>query len=355
MTSSPDNPGVSRPLEIERSFELLLGADGAHSSVRHHMMKYTRLNYTQSYIDTLWCEFQIQPTASSTFVISPNHLHIWPARVSTSDRSQSTSMMFIAIPSMDHSFTCTLFAPSHVFTELSSSPSSLPNFFNSHFPGVCPDLIPTSDLISQFTNSPHLPLISIICSPHHVYSSACILGDAAHAMVPFYGQGMNAGLEDVRVLFQFLDWKNVYSPRVYSSPQERTARRGAALEAYTEQRCADAASINRLALKNYEEMSQSVINPLYKVRKLLEEKFNVWAPWSGFRTQYSRISFGNDRYSVVEREVARQGKLLMALILLGLMGWGGLGIAVLRKWMRTKDGMRKLLRDWLQRLGVSSR
>ena len=82
--------------EIEISFDLMIGADGAHSAVRYHMMKYTRMDYQQEYIDTLWCEFQIQPTEGqvgtelySRFKISPNHLHIWPGR----------DQMFIAIPS----------------------------------------------------------------------------------------------------------------------------------------------------------------------------------------------------------------------------------------------------------------
>ncbi|KAK0516305.1 hypothetical protein JMJ35_000908 [Cladonia borealis] len=214
-----NQPASERHTEIAVDFDLLIGADGAHSATRYHMMKYARVNYTQSYIDTLWCEFRIPPSPTSTFIISPHHLHIWPAG----------SFMFIAIPSLDHSFTCTLFAPSSHFTTLASKPSLLPQFFHTHFPGVTPTLIHEQDLITQFTSNPHLPLISIKCSPHHFSSSAVILGDAAHAMVPFYGQGMNAGLEDVRVLFSFLDAHGVYPPNnttktpPITTPQPTTA------------------------------------------------------------------------------------------------------------------------------------
>ena len=338
---SSDQSTSSRPAEIAVNFNLLIGADGAHSATRYHMMKYARVNYTQSYIDTLWCEFRIPPSPSpasdSTFAISPHHLHIWPAG----------SMMFIAIPSLDHSFTCTLFAPSSYFETLASNPSSLlPQFFNTHFPGVTPNLIPEEDLISQFTSNPHLPLISIECSPYHYADSVVILGDAAHAMVPFYGQGMNAGLEDVRVLFDFLDAHGVYpntsTPSLSLSPPKTTPSSTSssplthALQSYTAHRTPDAHTISLLALHNYHEMSSSVQSPLYKLRKFIEESVELWAPWTGWRTQYERVSFGNERYSVVRREVGRQGRWLW-----GGMGILGMGVMVGAAWGLRRWGLRR--------------
>ncbi|KAL9117269.1 MAG: hypothetical protein Q9187_006198, partial [Circinaria calcarea] len=279
---NPTQPSLSksdqhRAKEIEVTFDFMIGADGAHSAVRYHLMKFSRLNYQQEYIDTLWCEFHIppipplasSPDPSHTFAISPNHLHIWPGG----------SFMFIAIPSLDRSFTCTLFAPSSTFSSLESSPTTtLAIFFATNFPGVSPELISPTDLLDQFTSNPHLPLISIKCTPYHHASSVVILGDAAHAMVPFYGQGMNAGLEDVRVLFDFLDAHNVYT--AHSTLAQRTAR-AAALEAYTAHRTPDAAAVNDLALRNYTEMRAGVTSPLYKVRKTLEESVDRWVPALG--------------------------------------------------------------------------
>ncbi|KAF2102824.1 FAD/NAD(P)-binding domain-containing protein [Rhizodiscina lignyota] len=314
--------------EIEVSFDFLIGADGAHSAVRYHLMKYTRMSYHQEYIDTLWCEFHIPPLAPSDpnyskydgFALSPNHLHIWPGG----------SFMFIAIPSLDKSFTCTLFLPESRFSELDADHGALVPFFEKNFPGVVPDLISDSNLRTQYRENPHLPLISIKCSPYHYSSSAVILGDAAHAMVPFYGQGMNAGLEDVRVLYDVLDEHSVSSR---ASPEEVTVARGEALAAYSKTRHEDAATINDLALRNYEEMRDKVRSPVYLFRKMIEEKLSVWFPGVGIKTQYSRISFGNERYSDVRRAVSWQGKVLLGMI--NVVAIGGIASVALsmRIWL----------------------
>jgi kynurenine 3-monooxygenase len=290
-------PGASpRDQEVEISFDLLIGADGAHSAARFHLMKYTRMNYQQEYIDTLWCEFTIEANETSSdskFKLSPHHLHIWPGR----------DFMFIAIPSTDGSFTCTLFMPAAHFAALEASPDTLPDFFDTYFPRVT-NLISPSALIASFMQNPHLPLISIKCSPYHFGSSAIIVGDAAHAMVPFYGQGMNAGLEDVFVLFSILD-KYSFSERAE------------ALAEYSALRGPDAHAINELALQNYIEMRSSVTSSLYKIRKYLEEALSTHAPSLGWQTKYSRVSFENERYSEVVQKSERQGRLL----LIGLMGF----------------------------------
>jgi len=303
-----------RPKEIEVAFDLILGCDGAHSSVRYHMMKFARMNFEQTYIDTLWCEFTIPPAtstsmraskASNGYEISPSHLHIWPG----------TDKMFIAIPSLDKSFTCTLFAPSADFESLEKYPDQILSFFQRNFPGAS-SLVGEAGLKSQFQQNPHLPLISIKCSPYHYGSSGVILGDASHAMVPFYGQGMNAGLEDVRVLFQHLD----------SHPQSAEGRE-AALSTYTSERVPDAHTINDLALANYWEMHAGVLSPIYLLRKTVEEFLSDKLPSSGFVTQYSRVSFSNQRYSDVVKIVAKQRKILIcgvvstfAIPLMGLLG-----------------------------------
>lgn len=321
LTQPDSSKEPSRAVEISVDFDLMIGADGAHSATRYHMMKYAQVNFQQEYIDTLWCEFHIRPKSGS-FAISPNYLHIWPGG----------SFMFIAIPSLDKSFTCTLFASSSCFESISKSPTEkLQPFFAQNFPGVCPELISPGDLQKQYCENPQLPLISIKCSPHHFQSSVVVLGDAAHAMVPFYGQGMNAGLEDVRVLFDFLDNHGIYDQNLQKTATREEARQEA-LKQYTFIRTPDAATINDLALRNYEEMRAGVQSPLYRMRKRIEESISLYVPSLGWSTQYSRVSFENQRYSEVEKAVRQQGRILLGTLGLTLVGLITLGsFTILRK------------------------
>ncbi|KAI9682044.1 MAG: kynurenine 3-monooxygenase, mitochondrial precursor [Caeruleum heppii] len=321
-----------RHAEIEIPFDFMIGADGAHSAVRYHLMKFARMDYRQDYIDTLWCEFKIPPKDAKDgggWRLSPNHLHIWPGG----------EFMFIAIPSFDQSFICTLFLPPSHFTSLSASPSALTDFFAINFPGVTPDLISPADLQHSFDHNPHLPLISINCTPYHFQSSCVILGDAAHAMVPFYGQGMNCGLEDVRLLYEFLDRHDPpASPSSSSPPQAPPGKaplRATALAAYTAHRTPDTHTITSLALQNYTEMRSSVTSPLYQARKWAEEHANLWFPSLGWETRYARVSFGNERYGEVERHVREQGRLLVGGVM-GVLGLVGMGVGVWgwRRWGR---------------------
>ena len=289
-TSSPSD----RASEIEIDFDLMIGADGAHSATRHHLMKYARMEYSQVYIDCLWSEFTMPPSAFGGFQISPNHLHIWPGG----------SFMFIALPNVDKSFTCTFFGPVHLFSDLEDgTDDNLVDFFDQSFPGLTKHIKP-DDIGAQFRRNPHLPLINIKCSPHHFRDSAVIVGDAANAIVPFYGQGMNAGLESVRVLFGKLDaCKTV----------------GETLKSYTTSRTTDTHAIADLALANYVEMRSSVTSPTYKLRKSIEETLDKYFPRLGWATQYSRVSFSNLRYSEVIKRAKYQKRVLTVVFLAALI------------------------------------
>lgn len=215
--------------------------------------------------------------------------------------------------------------PAAHFATLEDDPSQVPNFFDVNFPGVR-DYISDASLIESFNTNPHLPLISIKCRPYHFGSSSLILGDAAHAMVPFYGQGMNTGMEDVRIFFSILD-KHAQQAETNNNPnadeddedESATAdavaknARAQALAEYSATRWVDAYAINDLAFQNYIEM-RTTQSKKYQFRKALEEFMFVHFPSFGWQTKYSLVVFSNQPYAECMRQTDRQGRVLMRII-----------------------------------------
>ncbi|KAF8472754.1 hypothetical protein BDZ91DRAFT_834349 [Kalaharituber pfeilii] len=291
--------------------DFFVGSDGAHSTTRRFLQRYILMDYEQVYIDTMWKELEILPEErTGGFRIDGNHLHIWPRK----------DFMFIAIPSPDYTFTCTLFMPQKYFDEIGDTREGLLKFFNKHFPDVI-TLIGEEKLVEDYFRTSKLPLISIKCSPYH-YSDRCVIvGDAAHAMVPFYGQGMNSGFEDVRVLFD----------HIKAHPHDLAL----ALRNYSAERKLDAHTINDLAMRNYIEMSADVTSRWYKFRKATEELLYAYLPWMGVRTMYSMVSFSNIRYSEVVARVRWQSGVLnrvSAVLGMGMIGVIAMGASRFRWW-----------------------
>lgn len=214
------------------------------------------------------------------------------------------------------------------FDAIGTSKEKLLEFFRANFEDVV-GLIGEDKLIEQYLTNPRLPLISVKCDPYHYRDHCVIIGDAAHAvsppllppsclnrifnkptlqMVPFYGQGMNAGLEDVRVLFDHI--------------REHPDSIADALTSYTAHRRPDGHCINDLAMRNYVEMRASVTSRVYLLRKFVEESLYAYVPWLGVRTMYSMVSFSNMRYSEVVKKARRQKLWLDAIA--GVMVFGGI-------------------------------
>jgi kynurenine 3-monooxygenase len=292
--------------EIEVDFDFLIGADGVHSAVRYQMMRYTYTDYEQKYIDTRWCELRIPPSADGHSSLSHGQVHLWP----------SGDFFLVAFPCPDKSFNCTLFGPATYLDSLKvSSPAKLFEFFDTYFPGVCPRMISKKSLETQFYENPHLPLVTVKCNPHHFGSSVVIIGDAAHAILPFYGQGLNAGMEDVRVLFNLLEKKGVY---VASGSQAQRDALALALQAYTAERVYDVHTIHNVAERAYFEIRKGVNTPAYRLRKYVEDTLQLHVPWLGWQTLHSRISFTEQRYSEIVRANERQGRILAAVAALAI-------------------------------------
>ncbi|KAH8301498.1 hypothetical protein KR059_004834 [Drosophila kikkawai] len=211
---------------ISAGADLIVGCDGAFSSVRQQLVRLPGFNYSQEYIETGYLELCI-PSKLGDFQMPANYLHIWPR----------DSFMMIALPNQDKSFTVTLSMPFEVFAKIQSKEQLL-EFFRINFRDALP-LIGEEQLIKDFFKTRPQHLVSIKCRPYHYADKALILGDAAHAMVPYYGQGMNAGMEDVTLLTGILDKQ---------LPLDK------ALAQFTESRWQDAFAICDLAMYNYVEV-----------------------------------------------------------------------------------------------------
>jgi len=273
------------------------------------------------------------------FLLDPNHLHIWPRH----------SFMLIALPNKDKSFTATLFAP-RAELDLLPSRAVAAAWFWRHFPDVI-HLVGEEMLLNDFEKNPRNSLISIKATPYHYKDRCIILGDAAHSMVPFYGQGLNCGLEDVRVLINLMRREEAIHPRTRKDMDVRLER---AFECYSETRHEDLVAIRDLAMDNYVEMRHSVTTPAYLFRKMIDNTFAaLTAPHvpllslltelgkepTGFRPSsargwlplYTMVTFRPDiSYSTAKKKAERQSNIITTI------GAASLGVGILA-------GMRMIL------------
>jgi kynurenine 3-monooxygenase len=267
-----------------KSYDAIVGADGAFSAVRHDMQFTDRFDFSQEYIEHGYKEFQIPAGVSGESMMETHALHIWPRE----------SFMLIALPNPGGTFTCTLFFPfdgSLSFNSLDSD-NKITDFFKTQFPDAAA-LIP--DLLQEFKINPTSSLVSIRCYPW-VRNQTLLIGDAAHAIVPFYGQGMNAGFEDCSILNAMLDQ--------YNDNWE------VAITKFQEERKGDTDAIAQLALENFIEMRDLVADKNFLLRKKIEAKLHSLYP-EQWIPQYSMVTFHPDiRYSEAQR-IGRKQKAIM--------------------------------------------
>jgi len=265
----------------------VIGTDGSASAIRMEMLKTGRFNFSQQYLEHGYKELLIPSDPNGEFLLEKNALHIWPRH----------TYMLIALPNLDGSFTCTFFFPfegEESFASLNTN-EKVTSFFQKQFPDAVP-LMPT--LLDDFFNNPTGTMVTIKCNPWHVEDKVALLGDAAHAIVPFFGQGMNCAFEDCTYLDQCIakhgaDWKKVF-------------------EEYEELRKINAEAIADMALENFIEMRDHTADPKFllkkKVERALEERFpEVFIP------KYSMVSFNRIPYSVALAKGLVQDKILAEL------------------------------------------
>jgi kynurenine 3-monooxygenase len=259
--------------EEKHSFDRVFATDGAFSAVRFRMQKTSMFDYSQKYLDHGYKELVIPANEDGSHKLDPNCLHIWPRG----------EFMMIALANQDGSFTCTLFFP--MFGEESfdtiNTPEKVSAFFAKTFPDAVP-LMPT--LLEDYFENPTSALVMVRCNPWNIDDKVLLLGDAAHATVPFYGQGMNCGFEDCTVFGEMLEaaggnWDGL-------------------LTEYSKNRVKDGNAIIDLSLMNYIEMRDLTGNKDFLLRKKIEAKFSDLHP-DKWIPMYSQTTFSNIPYHKV--------------------------------------------------------
>jgi len=294
--------------------ETTIATDGAGSAVRQAMMNggVERFDFSQTWLESGYKELVIPQLNGSGFAMEKNALHIWPRN----------KFMMIALPNFDGSFTCTLFLahkggnPSgsegvltvsnaqakntlptgrvSAFDALTTE-SAVRDFFDREFPDAV-SLMPT--LVEDFSANPTGNLGTVKCYPWNAGGKALLLGDSAHAIVPFYGQGMNCAFEDVRVLDQLIekhgtDWETVY-------------------EKYGQLRKLNTDAIADMAEENFYEMRDAVADPVFVRKRELETKLEQ--TYDDYFSKYSMVTFREDLpYSVAKEKGNSQDRLLMEI------------------------------------------
>lgn len=264
--------------------DVVIGTDGAFSAVRNRMQRLDRFDYSQTYLKHGYKELTIPPGPNGTFLMEENALHIWPRK----------SFMMIALPNADASYTVTCFWPfegPHGFDTI-NTPDAVEAYFKKWFPDAVP-LMP--NLRQDYFENPTSSLCTIRCGPWNYKDKVVLMGDAAHAVVPFYGQGMNAAFEDCAELNACL--------------AEFPGDRARAFDVYFQRRKENADAIADLAIENFIEMRDKVGDPAFlrkkKRQKLLHRLLPNW-----YLPPYEMVSFTRIPYAETVRRAARQDRVI---------------------------------------------
>ncbi len=255
----------------EKKYDMVFGADGAFSRIRHRMQRQSMFNYSQEFLNIGYKELNIPANSDASHKLDKYSFHIWPRG----------EYMLIALPNLDGSFTCTLFMPfegENSFGSLKER-KDVEAFFEKNFPDSI-EVIP--NLAEDFFKNPTSTLVTMKCFPWTYEDKIALIGDACHAIVPFYGQGMNAGFEDISVLYEMMlkygdDWEAVFSE-------------------YQKSRKPNADAIAELSYRNFMEMSSKTADDKFLLQKKIEKWFSEKHP-DKWIPLYSRVTFSDRPYT----------------------------------------------------------
>ncbi len=280
-----------QPQIIKARGDAIIGVDGAFSAVRQSMQKkIEKFDYDESYLAHGYKELTIPPGPDGSWQMEKEALHIWPRK----------SFMMIALPNPDGSFTCTLFwefeGPRSFKT--TKTDEDVRRFFDEEFPDAVP-LMPM--LLDDFRQNPTGSLVTIRCAPWYYHDKVALVGDAAHAVVPFYGQGMNAAFEDCVVLDDCLE--------KFPDNRER------AFVEYFSRRKENADALADLAVENFIEMRDKTASKTFRAKKKLDHLLEALLPGI-YLPLYTMVTFTGIPYAKAARRARRQDRIVYAALLL---------------------------------------
>jgi kynurenine 3-monooxygenase len=267
--------------------EIVIGTDGSASALRQDMQKRGSLNFSQEVLDYGYKELTIAPGSGGKHVLEPHALHIWPRG----------AYMLIALPNIDGTFACILFLPREgpeSFATLDTGEKAQ-RFFQERFADAVP-LLP--QLQENYAANPVGSMVTIKCAPWHVDGKVLLLGDAAHAIVPFFGQGMNCAFEDCSVFLELLDQYGPGWPKLFQE--------------FEHARKHNTDAIADMALENFIEMRDRVADPRFLFRKKVEQALEAKYP-RRFVPKYAMVTFHRVPYSVALTRGTIQDRLLAEL------------------------------------------
>ena len=271
----------------ELKSKVVIGCDGSASAIRDEMLKLSRFNFSQQYLDYGYKELTIAAGTDGKHVLDAKALHIWPRG----------NYMLIALPNSDGTFACILFLPfdgPDSFAQVTTRPA-VSDFFRSHFPDAV-SLMP--NLADEFLANPTGTMVTIKCAPWRVSGRVLLLGDAAHAIVPFFGQGINCGFEDCTCLLELLDRHGAEWNRVFSE--------------FEVSRKVNTDAIADMAVENFVEMRDRVADSKFLFRKKVELALEAQYPRI-FVPKYAMVTFHRIPYATALKRGQVQDRMLAEL------------------------------------------
>lgn len=273
--------------DVTRTTEVVIGCDGSASAIRTEMLKLNRFNFSQQYLNYGYKELTIPSGPDGNHLLEKNALHIWPRG----------NYMLIALPNVDGTFACILFLPFEGRDSFAclNTDSEVVQFFGSRFPDAL-RLMP--NLADNYAANPTGAMVTVKCSPWHRDGKSLLLGDAAHAIVPFFGQGLNCGFEDCTSLVELIGRHGPDWPRVFAD--------------FEDERKVNTDAIADMAIENFVEMRDRVADARFLFRKRIELALEAKYP-NRFVPKYSMVTFHRVPYSVALTRGIVQDRILAEL------------------------------------------